>query len=135
MLSTEANHLSTSICLNDKILSIIRTIIYCTDSFFEKGYIVFFWLALFLQKYLPSILATPTKLSERVKDITVNQLVNSDISWAQNYIEKENLRGHKLSMRVIRPLEPLKLDMLSFSSDDIVRLILEGFKIGFEGGE
>ena len=75
------------------------------------------------------------KLSERVKDITVNQLVNSDISWAQNYIEKENLRGHKLSMRVIRPLEPLKLDMLSFSSDDIVRLILEGFKIGFEGGE
>lgn len=75
------------------------------------------------------------KLSERVKDITVNQLVNSDISWAQNYIEKENLRGKPLKMKVIRPFEPLKLDMLSFSSDDIVRLILEGFKIGYDAVE
>ena len=68
------------------------------------------------------------KLIERVKDINVNQIVNSDISWAENYVEKENLKGRPLSLRVIRPQTPLKLDMLNFNSDDVARLIVQGFE-------
>jgi NTE family protein len=72
------------------------------------------------------------KLIERMKDINVNQIVNSDIAWAENYVEKENLKGRQLNLRVIRPEEPLKLDMLNFNSEDIVRLIVLGYKIGHQ---
>ncbi|MCU0338479.1 MAG: patatin-like phospholipase family protein [Spirosomaceae bacterium] len=72
------------------------------------------------------------KLIERMKDINVNQIVNSDIAWAENYVEKENLKGRQLHLRVIRPEEPLKLDMLNFTSEDIVRLIVLGYKIGHQ---
>ena len=68
------------------------------------------------------------KLIERVKDINVNQIVNNDISWAENYVEKENLRGYPLTLKVIRPQTPLKLDMLNFTSDDVARLIVQGFE-------
>ncbi|MEZ4904777.1 MAG: hypothetical protein R2822_25010 [Spirosomataceae bacterium] len=70
------------------------------------------------------------KLLDRVKDINVNQIVNSDIAWAENYVEKENLKGHELTLKVIRPDEPLHLDMLKFNSDDIAALIVQGYKIG-----
>jgi NTE family protein len=72
------------------------------------------------------------KLIDRVKDINVNQLVNSEIAWAENYVEKENLKGNPLKLTVFRPSTPLKLDLLSFNSDDIARLIVQGFKEGFE---
>lgn len=72
------------------------------------------------------------KLLDRVKDINVNQIVNSDIAWGQNYVEKEGLKGNLLNLKIIRPHEPLHLDMLSFNSDDIVRLIVQGYKTGFE---
>ncbi|MFN8347720.1 MAG: patatin-like phospholipase family protein [Spirosomataceae bacterium] len=72
------------------------------------------------------------KLLDRVKDINVNQIVNSDIAWAQSYVEKEGLKGNSLSLKIIRPHEPLHLDMLSFNSDDIVRLIVQGYKTGFD---
>jgi NTE family protein len=72
------------------------------------------------------------KLIERVKDINVNQIVNSDIAWAQSYVEKEGLKGRSLNLTVMRPHEPLHLDMLKFNSDDIVRLIVQGYKTGFE---
>lgn len=72
------------------------------------------------------------KLLDRVKDINVNQIVNSDIAWAQSYVEKEGLKGRNLNLTVIRPHEPLHLDMLSFKSEDIVRLIVQGYKTGFE---
>ncbi len=72
------------------------------------------------------------KLLDRVKDINVNQIVNSDIMWGQTYVEKEGLKGRVLNLSVLRPHEPLKLDMLSFNSDDIVRLIVQGYKTGFE---
>lgn len=72
------------------------------------------------------------KLLERVKDINVNQIVNSDIAWAQSYVEKEGLKGRNLNLTIIRPHEPLHLDMLSFKSEDIVRLIVQGYKTGFE---
>ena len=69
---------------------------------------------------------------ERVKDINVNQIVNSDIAWAQSFVEKENLKGRSLSLKVIRPHEPLHLNMLKFQSEDIVRLIVQGYKTGVE---
>ncbi|RDB05026.1 patatin-like phospholipase family protein [Runella aurantiaca] len=72
------------------------------------------------------------KLLDRVKDINVNQIVNSDIAWGQNYVEKEGLKGRVLKLSVVRPHEPLHLDMLKFNSDDIVRLIVQGYKTGFE---
>lgn len=72
------------------------------------------------------------KLLDRVKDINVNQIVNSDIAWAQSYVEKEGLKGRNLNLTIIRPREPLHLDMLKFNSDDIVRLIVQGYKTGFE---
>ena len=72
------------------------------------------------------------QLMERVKDINVNQIVNSDIAWAQSFVEKENLKGRSLSLKVIRPHEPLHLNMLKFQSEDIVRLIVQGYKTGVE---
>lgn len=72
------------------------------------------------------------KLLDRVKDINVNQIVNSDIAWGQTYIEKEGLKGRSLKLSVLRPHEPLDLDMLKFNSDDIARLIIQGYKTGFE---
>lgn len=72
------------------------------------------------------------KLLDRVKDINVNQIVNSDIAWGQTYVEKEGLKGRALKLSVLRPHEPLNLDMLKFNSDDIVRLIVQGYKTGFE---
>lgn len=72
------------------------------------------------------------KLLDRVKDINVNQIVNSDIAWGQSYVEKEGLKGRALNLTVIRPQEPLDLDMLKFNSDDIVRLIVQGYKTGFD---
>lgn len=72
------------------------------------------------------------KLLDRVKDINVNQIVNSDIAWAESYVEKENLKGRELTLKVIRPSEPLHLDMLKFNSNDIASLIVQGYKIGFD---
>lgn len=71
------------------------------------------------------------QLGERVKDININQLVNSEIAWAENYVEKQNLKGHALKLTVFRPSQPLDLDLLNFNSDDIARLIVQGFKEGF----
>jgi len=72
------------------------------------------------------------KLIDRVKDINVNQLVNSEITWAENYVERENWKGNQLKLTVFRPHAPLDLDLFSFNSDDIARLIVQGFKEGFE---
>jgi NTE family protein len=72
------------------------------------------------------------QLLDRVKDINVNQIVNSDIAWAQSYVEKENLKGRPITLKVVRPPEPLDLDMLKFNSEDIVRLIVQGYKTGVD---
>jgi NTE family protein len=71
-------------------------------------------------------------LIERVKDITVNQIVNNDIEWAESYAERSVLRGDPIKLTVIRPEEPLLLDLQKFTSDDITRLILDGYRIGLE---
>jgi len=71
-------------------------------------------------------------LMDRVKDITVNQLVNNDIAWAERYAEREQLRGRSLHLTIIRPTEPLHLDLMKFTSDDIGRLIVMGYQAGVD---
>ena len=69
-------------------------------------------------------------LMDRVKDITVNQLVNNDIAWAERFAEREKLHGRTLSLTVIRPTEPLHLNLMKFTSDDIGKLIVMGYQAG-----
>lgn len=69
-------------------------------------------------------------LMDRVKDITVNQLVNNDIAWAERFAEREHLHGRHLHLTVIRPTEPLYLNLMKFTSDDIGRLIVAGYQAG-----
>jgi NTE family protein len=71
-------------------------------------------------------------LIQRVKDITVNQEVNNDILWANIYVERAVLRGENVSVKVIRPSTPPSLDLTKFSSEDISRLIVEGYRQGLE---
>ncbi|MEZ0608824.1 patatin-like phospholipase family protein [Fibrella sp. WM1] len=67
-------------------------------------------------------------LMERVKDITVNQIVNNDIAWAERFVEREKLRGHSFSLTVIRPTVPLTLNLQQFDSNDISKLIVQGYE-------
>lgn len=67
-------------------------------------------------------------LMERVKDITVNQIVNNDLAWAERFVEREKLRGHAFNLTVIRPTEPLRLNLQKFTSNDIARLIAQGYE-------
>lgn len=69
-------------------------------------------------------------LIDRVKDITVNQIVNNDIEWAQGHAERSILRGDPIKLTIIRPAEPLQLDLQRFTSLDITRLILDGYRQG-----
>lgn len=69
-------------------------------------------------------------LMERVKDITVNQIVNNDIAWAERFVDREKLRGRSFSLTVIRPTKPLSLNLQKFASDDIGKLIVQGYKDG-----
>ncbi|PWJ58766.1 NTE family protein [Dyadobacter jejuensis] len=67
-------------------------------------------------------------LIERVRDITVNQIVNSNIQWAESFVDRSILRGKHMSLTVIRPSAPLVLDLQHFTSEDISRLLVEGYK-------
>ncbi|CAG4993801.1 hypothetical protein DYBT9275_01237 [Dyadobacter sp. CECT 9275] len=69
-------------------------------------------------------------LIERIRDITVNQIVNNNIQWAESYVDRSILRGRPMKLTVIRPETPLVLDMQRFTSEDISRLIVEGYRIG-----
>ncbi|MEO6285054.1 MAG: patatin-like phospholipase family protein [Dyadobacter sp.] len=71
-------------------------------------------------------------LIERVRDITVNQIVNSNIAWGESYVDRSILRGNPMKLTVIRPIAPLFLDLQHFNSDDISRLIIEGYRAGME---
>ncbi|MVM41431.1 patatin [Spirosoma sp. HMF3257] len=69
-------------------------------------------------------------LMDRVKDITVNQLVNNDIAWAERYAEREKLHDRSLNLTIIRPTEPLSLNLMKFSSEDISKMIVQGYQAG-----
>lgn len=71
-------------------------------------------------------------LADRVKDITVNQLVNNDIAWAERFAEREKLHGRHLHLTIIRPTEPLTLNLMKFTSDDIGKMIVQGYQAGIE---
>jgi NTE family protein len=71
-------------------------------------------------------------LIERIRDITVNEVANSNIIWAESFTERANMRGTPMKLTVIRPTSPPVLDLQRFTSDDISRLIVEGYKAGME---
>jgi NTE family protein len=75
-------------------------------------------------------------LLERIKDISVNQFENNDIEWAENY--SKNIVGisgfqlnRKIKLTVIRPKEPLQLELIKFDSEDIRGLIKLGYEEGY----
>ncbi|NIJ52042.1 patatin-like phospholipase family protein [Dyadobacter arcticus] len=84
--------------------------------------------------YQPEDLNTQNLITliERVRDITVNQIANSNIVWAESYIDRSILRGKAMKLTVIRPAAPLFLDLQHFNSADISRLIIEGYRAGTE---
>ena len=71
-------------------------------------------------------------LIERIRDITINEVANSNIIWAESATDRAVLRGKAMKLTVIRPSSPLVLDLQRFTSEDISRLIVEGYKIGME---
>jgi NTE family protein len=72
------------------------------------------------------------KLMDRMHDMAVNQLENNEIDWAISHAENETFKGKPIKLKIIRPERPLQLDLMSFNSDDIAALIVQGFKAGFE---
>lgn len=75
-------------------------------------------------------------LIERIKDISVNQFENNDISWAENY--NENLMSiagfslnKKISLKVIRPMDPIQINLTSFTSEEIREVIKEGYQYAY----
>ncbi len=71
-------------------------------------------------------------LMQQVKDITVNQLENNDIMWAKLYAERAALRSEDIKIKIIRPGVPPALNLTRFTSEDISRLIVEGYKEGLQ---
>ena len=74
-------------------------------------------------------------LIERIKDITVNQFENSDIEWAENYAQNYGSIGsfnltRKIKITVIRPEEPLQLELTNFNTQDIKDIIKQGYEFG-----
>jgi NTE family protein len=75
-------------------------------------------------------------LIERIKDISVNQLENNDVDWAENYNESlMSIAGFtlnkKISLTIIRPDEPVKIDLTSFNSQDIRNVIKNGYEFAY----
>jgi NTE family protein len=76
-------------------------------------------------------------LIERIKDITVNQFENSDIEWAENYAKSYGSIGSfnltkKIKLTVIRPEEPLHIELTDFNVDDVKEIIKQGYEFGHQ---
>ncbi len=76
-------------------------------------------------------------LIERIKDITVNQFENSDIEWAENYAKTYGSIGSfnitkKIKLTVLRPEEPLHIELTDFNVNDIKEIIKKGYEYGHE---
>jgi NTE family protein len=74
-------------------------------------------------------------LIERIKDITVNQFENSDIEWAENYAKTYGSIGSfnitkKIKITVIRPEEPLHIELTDFNVNDVKEIIKKGYEYG-----
>lgn len=75
-------------------------------------------------------------LIERIKDISVNQFENNDIDWAENYNENLfSIAGYtlnkKINLKVIRPLEPININLTSFTTKDIKDAIMLGYQYAY----
>ncbi|WP_341227216.1 patatin-like phospholipase family protein [uncultured Arcticibacterium sp.] len=73
---------------------------------------------------------------ERIKDISVNQFENNDIEWAENYNESlVSIAGFtlnkKISLKVIRPVEPININLTGFNSHDIKEVIKQGYQFAY----
>lgn len=73
---------------------------------------------------------------ERIKDISVNQFENNDIEWAENYNEHVASIGgfsinKKITLKVIRPDEPIDIKLTSFTSSDIKEVIKQGYSYAY----
>lgn len=73
---------------------------------------------------------------ERIKDISVSQFENNDIEWAENYNQSVvSVAGFtlnkKISLKVIRPVEPVQINLTSFNSGDIKEAIKLGYQFAY----
>lgn len=75
-------------------------------------------------------------LIDRIKDISVNQFENNDITWAEDY--NENLvsiagftLNKKITLKVIRPSEPINIQLTSFTTEDIRRVVKDGYEYAY----
>jgi NTE family protein len=77
-------------------------------------------------------------LVDRAMDITVNEIVNNDIEWAQylnallpgdrQWVKEGKLRAYQqFALTVIRPLKALMVDIQDFDTDDIVHMLERGY--------
>jgi NTE family protein len=72
-------------------------------------------------------------LIERIKDISVNQLENNDLEWAEHY--NQNLMSvagfsfnKKIKLTVIRPDVSVNIKLTDFDIDIIKAIIKEGYE-------
>lgn len=75
-------------------------------------------------------------LVERIKDISVYQFENSDIEWAENYNESLVRFGgfhltKRIDLTVIRPNEPIPIQLTNFNTEDIKETIKEGYTFAY----
>lgn len=75
-------------------------------------------------------------LIDRIKDISVNQFENNDIGWAEDY--NENLvsiagftLNKKITLKVIRPKEPIHIQLTSFTTEDIKEAVKKGYEYAY----
>jgi NTE family protein len=75
-------------------------------------------------------------LIERIKDISVNQLENNDIDWAEHYNESiMSVAGFsinkKIKLTVIRPDKTVHIKLTDFDLDTIKQIIKDGYTTGY----
>lgn len=82
-------------------------------------------------------------LVDRAMDIAVNEILNSDLEWAEFFnallpddgtaVAAGVMKGFKkMKLTIIRPTAPLNVDIQAFTSDDIRRLVAIGYQRGRE---
>lgn len=77
-------------------------------------------------------------LVDRIMDIAVNESLNMDLDWAVLHSKSsssstpEDKKIQKVKITIIRPDLPLNIDIQSFDTDDISRIIEQGYNRGHE---
>jgi NTE family protein len=77
-------------------------------------------------------------LVDRIMDIAVNESLNMDLDWAVLHTkydkvnQKDESPNRKVKLTIIRPEAPMNIDIQSFDTDDITRIIELGYQRGHE---